>query len=92
VTVGVTTTLTVSGSGFESGTSVELVDASDTVAPSSSVVVSETQLLLTVPASIPRGVYSLRLRNSDGTTVIRSGAITVGQFRLALPLIRHPGD
>ncbi|NJM07067.1 hypothetical protein HC891_14155 [Candidatus Gracilibacteria bacterium] len=51
VTVGVTTTLTVSGSGFESGTSVEIVDSSDKVAPSSSVVVSDTQLLLTLPAS-----------------------------------------
>jgi hypothetical protein len=89
ITVGVTSTLTVRGSGFESGTSVELVDSSDNVAPSSSVVISDTQLLLTVPASTTRGVYSLRLRNSNGATVTRFGAITVGQFRLALPLIRR---
>lgn len=78
LTQGTATAVTVNGSSFQNSTAVELLPASGApIALTDTVVVSGTQLRVTVPASVPAGSYGLRVTNPGGQSATRNGAITV---------------
>ncbi len=87
VAAGNETVVTIEGNGFQSNTTVELLDASNNVVPSNSVIVSSTQIRLTIPSTTPSGTYTLRLSNGDGQVITRPGAITIGDTKVYLALI-----
>jgi hypothetical protein len=82
LTPGQAALVTITGQGFESGTTVELRAADNSVKPSSSVVVNSTTIRLTVPASTPSGTYSLRVINPGGANAIKTAALSVGEREL----------
>ena len=79
--------ITITGQGFESDTVVEVVDSDGNVIPFTSVVVSSSEIKITVPASAPSGVYTIRLTNSDGGILNHSGALNVGETRIYLAIV-----
>lgn len=77
----------VTGTGFESGTTVSLVSSQGAATALSTVVVSGTRLTAAVPAGLPAGSYTLRLSSPGGASATRAAALSVGQLRLYLPLL-----
>ena len=97
---GSTATLTLTGSGFTSASSVELVSAGNTIFNASSVTLDTfAQLSATLNLSaVPRGTYSVVVTNSGGDDATLAGAFTVTaageahfEYQLILPSVmgRH---
>lgn len=82
-------TLTVTGGGFDSGTTVELVASNGTViTPSSFGLDSYTQMTATFPTGLPVGTYAVRVTRGTAVETL-SGAlqVTSGTARLETNLI-----
>lgn len=79
--------ITVTGQGFESDTVVEVVASDGSVVSFSSVIVSSSEIRITVPASATSGVYTFRLTNSDGSILNHSGALSIGETRIYLAIV-----
>jgi hypothetical protein len=85
-------TLTLSGAGFDAGTTVELVGSDETVYPASEITVdSFTQVTATFEAGVvPPGLYSIRVTHADGDRAEMTDAfemIAGGEAVLELDLI-----
>ncbi|MBX0329872.1 IPT/TIG domain-containing protein [Oscillochloris sp. ZM17-4] len=80
-------TMTISGAGFESGTVVTVLDSAKKTVSSSAVVVSGTEIMLTLPATTPPGTYSLSLTNPNGDALSMNSALSVGLLRTFMPLV-----
>jgi hypothetical protein len=87
VPVGQVSTVTLQGTGFTSVSQVELVSSGNSVtAITDFSITSDTALTFTVPASLPRGLYSIRVRSSGGSTVTYARKLTVGS-RTFIPFV-----
>jgi RHS repeat-associated protein len=84
--------LTLTGTGFTAQTTVNLVAMDETAFPLSNVVeVSPTELMATIPAgSVPSGVFSVAIKQPDGTASSLSAAFSMiqgGQAKLVTDLV-----
>lgn len=88
---GQQSTVTITGQAFENGTKIELRGADNSVKPTSSVVVSTTRVLLTIPANTPVGIYSIYATNPNGSTTSKVGVLVVGNAtrKIYLPMVKR---
>jgi hypothetical protein len=83
------TLLEVIGTGFESGSTVTLIDSAGKTTTLQAAAVSDTRLTITVPANLADGAYGLRVNNPGGASVTRSAALNVGMSRIFLPMLNR---
>lgn len=89
LTLGTSGDVTISGAGFESDTKVAVLNSAGKAVSASVVLISSTQIMLTIPANTPVGGYSVKLTNANGDSVTAPLGLTVGQRHTYLPLIRR---
>jgi hypothetical protein len=75
--VGVATAVTLSGTNFMPGLTVDLVMGNTTYALENLLVISTTQVLADVPATVLEGIYNVRLTNPDTQSATLVGGFTV---------------
>ncbi|MBK8990049.1 MAG: IPT/TIG domain-containing protein [Chloroflexi bacterium] len=75
--VGQVTAVTLTGSNFMAGLTVDLVQGAATYALDNVLVISATQVLADVPGSVPEGIYTVRLTNPDTQTAVLTNGFTV---------------
>jgi len=74
---GTDTAVTVTGSNFMAGLTVELVNGGSAYELSNILVVSATQILAAVPGSVPEGTYAVKVTNPDEQSASLPAAFTV---------------
>lgn len=93
VPLGETSAVTLTGQGFDNSTRVELVARDGSVTQLGAVVVSPTQIVVSLPASLPTGTFSVRLSSDGGRSTTMAQGLAVGQRSagaLFMPLIIRP--
>lgn len=75
------TEITLEGSGFQSGVTVELLDDDgDVITPTTTVLVDSTEIAVTVPP-LPIGTYDVRATNPNDDTATLTDALVVEEVQ-----------
>lgn len=87
--VFITQTANITGTDFQTGVIVELVDGTNRYTLSTQTS-SGTLIVVTVPNTIPIGEYDVVITNPDSQTVTLTDAYRVTEYKTYLPLILRP--
>ena len=76
---GTAPVLTITGTGFQPGATVTYTRAPTTITLTNISIVSPTQITgnLVIPAGATTGLYSIKITNTDGTTLTSNNRFTV---------------
>lgn len=84
---GVAALVEVTGTGFESGSAVKLIDSGGQALELAPAIISGTELTVTLPSDLADGVYTLEVTNPDGSQVRQAAAVSVGVNTVYLPML-----